>query len=96
MTTKNIEVKDTKYLRYGIYPRFIYDDEKRELISQRLKEIRLSFQCTQLQWSEKLNVSKRTIKYWEQGKKGAIPSTEHLEKLSNLSGKSIDWLLGGE
>lgn len=60
--------------------------------SQRLKMLRQKANLTQKELAEKLGVSRGTIGMYEIGQRD--PDTETLQKLSDIFGVSVDYLLG--
>lgn len=62
------------------------------MLYNRIKSEREKLGITQSDLSKKLNVSQQTIGSWEVGR--TEPSTENLQKLSELFNTSIDYLLG--
>lgn len=56
-----------------------------------LKKARLGTGLTQGQAAQQLGVTERTLRSYEQG--GPVPSTV-LVKLSRLTGKTVDYLVG--
>jgi len=63
-----------------------------KMLFNRIKSEREQLGLTQSDLSKKLNVSQQTIGSWEVGR--TEPSTENLQKLSELFNTSIDYLLG--
>jgi len=62
------------------------------MLYSRIKSEREKLRLTQIDLSKKLNVSQQTIGSWEVGR--TEPSTDNLQKLSELFNTSIDYLLG--
>ena len=62
-------------------------------IARRIREIR-GFDLTQKKFAELLVISQATVSKLEKGL--VLPNPEVLLKLSEISGKSIDWILKGE
>lgn len=62
------------------------------IFNERLHELRNEAGISRSDLAEKLNVSVRTIAYWESGKREC--SFDMLIKIANLFGTSIDYLLG--
>lgn len=62
------------------------------MLYSRIKSEREKLGLTQFDLSKKLNVSQQTIGSWEVGR--TEPSTENLQKLSELFNTSLDYLLG--
>lgn len=69
-------------------------EEKKNLFSVRLKELRLKKGLTQTELGEKVGVKQNTFTNWENGKRE--PSFENLVKLADLFDVSLDWLFGRE
>lgn len=67
-------------------------EEKKNLFSVRLKELRLKKGLTQTELGEKVGVKQSTFTNWENGKRE--PSFENLVKLADLLEVSLDWLFG--
>ena len=62
------------------------------MLSKRICELRLSFNWTQVQLAQKLNITKQTISNWEND--NIQPSVDMLIKLSTIFNVSTDYLLG--
>ena len=62
-------------------------------IARRIREIR-GFDCTQKEFAKLLGVSQPTVSKLEKGL--VLPNSETLLRLSEMSGKSVDWILKGE
>lgn len=60
--------------------------------SERLKELRIKHNLTQVQLAEKTNISDRTIQTYEYGKKE--PTLSKLIIFADLFDVSIDYLVG--
>lgn len=69
-------------------------EEKKNLFSVRLKELRLKKGLTQTELGEKVGVKQSTFTNWENGKRE--PSFENLIKLADLLEVSLDSLFGRE
>ncbi len=63
-------------------------------LSERLKAARAQSGKTQEEVAEQMGVTSHAVYYWESGR--ANPSHEHLVRLSEVYGVSVDWLLGGD
>lgn len=61
------------------------------MFSKRISELRLSYNWTQVQLAQKLNVSKQTVSNWENN--NILPSVEMLVKISATFAVSTDYLL---
>jgi transcriptional regulator with XRE-family HTH domain len=66
-------------------------DNKR--IARRIREIR-GFDHTQKEFAQMLGISQATVSKLERGL--VLPNSEILLMLSEISGKSIEWILKGE
>lgn len=62
------------------------------MLSQRIKELRLSLGLNQVQFGKSLNVTKQTISNWEND--NIQPSVDMLLKIVKLYSVSSDYLLG--
>lgn len=62
--------------------------------AERLKLERINSHISRQNLADNLNISVRTISYWESGQRECDFDT--LIKLSNILGTSIDYLLGKE
>lgn len=63
-----------------------------DIISKRIKELRIENNLTQKQFGERLNVSQDTVSLWEKGK--SLPSTEYVIEISKVFHVTSDYLLG--
>lgn len=61
------------------------------MFGHRIEKLRTSYNWTQVQLAQKLNVSKQTISNWENN--NILPSVEMLIKISNIFSVSTDYLL---
>lgn len=61
-------------------------------IGKRIRRLR-GFDMTQQEFGEKLGISQSMVSRLE---KGEIPSVELLLKISDVCGKSTDWILKGK
>lgn len=64
------------------------------MLSQRLKELRMKHQLTQVALAEKLGISNGLYNKYE--KKDIRPPYETLQKLADLYGVSVDYILGDD
>lgn len=64
------------------------------MFSQRIKELRLSLGMNQVQFAEKINVTKQSISNWEND--NIQPSIDMLIKICKTYSVSSDYLLGLE
>ena len=60
--------------------------------SERLKELRVAKNLTRKQLAEKLDVSVRTVSYWEEGKREC--DLDMLLTLAQLLDSTVDYLIG--
>lgn len=65
-----------------------------EEIGARIRAIRSELKLTQAEFGDKLNASKSSISCYESGAHDTSPA--FLIKLSELSGKSLEWLMSGK
>ncbi|MBA2874546.1 helix-turn-helix domain-containing protein [Thermaerobacillus caldiproteolyticus] len=61
-------------------------------LGEQLKYLRKQQNWTQEELAQRLNISRSQISKWENGE--LLPDVQSLEKLSNLYGVSIDFLIG--
>lgn len=61
------------------------------MLGNRIAELRIARNWTQVQLAQKLHVSKQTVSNWENN--NIFPSIELLIKISNLFSVSTDYLL---
>ncbi len=62
------------------------------MLNKRIYELRVSFNWTQVQLAQKLEVTKQTVSNWEND--NIQPSIDMLIKLSKIFNVSTDYLLG--
>lgn len=62
------------------------------MLYKRIKELRLSHNLNQVQFANKLSVTKQTVSNWENN--NIQPSIDMLIKISNFYGVTTDYLLG--
>ena len=62
------------------------------MLSKRIYELRISFNWTQVQLSQKLGVTKQTVSNWEND--NIQPSIEMLVKIADYFNVSVDFLIG--
>lgn len=62
------------------------------LLNQRIREVRLARNMSQVELAAKLGVTKQSVSNWEND--NILPSVEMLEKLSITLSVSADYLLG--
>lgn len=83
------EILKERYLKFKKEKK---EEEKQQVFSVRLKELRLQHGLTQKELVELLGVKRNTYSDWENGK--CKPNYEKLEKLADLFEVSLDWLFG--
>ena len=86
LLSENLEISKESYLKLK--------EEKKNLFSVRLKELRLQHGFSQEEIAEKIGVKRNTYSDWENGK--CKPNYEKLEKIADFFGVSLDWLFGRE
>lgn len=86
LLSKNLEISKETYLKLK--------EEKKNLFSVRLKELRLQHGFSQEELAEKIGIKRNSYSDWENGK--CKPNYEKLEKIADFSGVSLDWLFGRE
>lgn len=67
-------------------------EEKKNLFSVRLKELRLQHGFSQEELSEQIGIKQSSYSDWENGK--CKPNYGKLEKIADYFGVSLDWLVG--
>lgn len=67
-------------------------EEKKNLFSVRLKELRLQHGFSQEELAEQIGIKQNSYSDWENGK--CKPNYEKLEKIADFFGVSLDWLFG--
>jgi transcriptional regulator with XRE-family HTH domain len=53
--------------------------------------VRIALGLTQIEFGEWMGVSNTRVSHWERGQN--VPSPANLEKISQLSGVSVGWLM---
>ena len=86
LLSENLEISKESYLKLK--------EEKKNLFSVRLKELRLQHGFSQEELAEKIGIKRNTYSDWENGK--CKPNYEKLEKIADFFGVSLDWLFGRE
>lgn len=61
-------------------------------LGEKLKEERKTLGINQVELAKKFNVSKQTVSNWERGNR--LPDANTLDKLAEMYGVTIDYLLG--
>ena len=67
-------------------------EEKNNLFSVRLKELRLQHGFSQEELAEKIGIKQNSYSDWENGK--CKPNYKKIEKIADFWGVSLDWLFG--
>lgn len=62
------------------------------MLGTRIKHLRVSLGMNQIEFGEKLNVTKQSVSNWENG--NIMPSIDMLIKISTAFSVSADYLLG--
>lgn len=86
LLSKNLEISKETYLKLK--------EEKKNLFSVRLKELRLQHGFSQEELAEQIGIKQNSYSDWENGK--CKPNYEKLEKIADFFGVSLDWLFGRE
>ena len=84
LLSENLEISKETYLKLK--------EEKKNLFSVRLKELRLQHGFSQEELAEKIGIKQNSYSDWENGK--CKPNYEKLEKIADFFGVSLDWLFG--
>ena len=84
LLSENLEISKETYLKLK--------EEKKNLFSVRLKELRLQHGFSQEELAEKNGIKLNSYSDWENGK--CKPNYEKLEKIADFFGISLDWLFG--
>lgn len=69
-------------------------EEKKNLFSVRLKELRLRHGFNQEELAKQIGIKQNSYSDWEHGK--CKPNYEKIEKIADFFGVSLDWLFGRE
>lgn len=91
LLSDSLEISKERYLKFK---KEKMEEEKQQVFSVRLKELRLQHGLTQKELVELLGVKRNTYSDWENGK--CKPNYEKLEKIADLFEVSLDWLFGRE
>ena len=83
-----LEISKERYLKLKKQQQ----EEKKNLFSGRLKELRLQHGFSQEELAEKIGIKQNSYSDWEHGK--SKPNYEKLEKIADFFGVSLDWLFG--
>ena len=62
------------------------------MLSKRIKQLRLSFNLNQVEFANKLSITKQTVSNWENN--NIMPSIDMLIKIADFFGVTTDYLLG--
>lgn len=84
LLSENLEISKETYLKLK--------EEKKNLFSVRLKELRLQHGFSQEELAEKIGIKRNSYSDWENGK--CKPNYEKLEKIADFFAVSLDWLFG--
>ena len=85
-----LEISKERYLKLKKQK----EEEKKNLFSVRLKELRLQHGFSQEELAEKIGIKQNSYSDWEHGK--CKPNYEKIEKIADFFGVSLDWLFGRE
>lgn len=86
LLSENLEISKESYLKLK--------EEKKNLFSVRLKELRLQHGFSQEELAKRIGIKQSSYSDWETGK--CKPNYEGLEKIADFFGVSLDWLFGRE
>ena len=86
-----LEISKERYLKFKKQKQK-QKEEKKNLFSVRLKELRKKNQLTQQRLADEIGVNRVNITRWEKGKRE--PSFENLIKLADILNTTTDFLLG--
>lgn len=78
--------------RYSKFKKEKKEEEKQQVFSVRLKELRLQHGLTQKELAEQIGIKQNSYSDWENGE--CKPNYEKLEKLADFFDVSLDWLFG--
>lgn len=88
LLSEYLEISKESYLKFKKEK----EEEKKNLFSVRLKELRKEKGYTQEQMANILEIGQSAYAKWENGK--CKPNYEKLEKIADFFGVSLDWLFG--
>lgn len=88
LLSENLEISKEIYLKLKKQK----EEEKKNLFSVRLKELRLQHGFSQVELSEQIGIKQSSYSDWENGK--CKPNYGGLEKIADFFGVSLDWLVG--
>jgi len=72
----------------------VLNKKQRSEIGQRIKQVRLEIEKTQVEMAKILKIQQSAISKLERG--DIMPTVENLLTLQRISGRSIDWILRGD
>ena len=84
LLSENLDISKESYLKLK--------EEKKNLFSVRLKELRLQHGFIQEELAKRIGIKQSSYSDWETGK--CKPNYEGLEKIADFFGVSLDWLVG--
>lgn len=84
LLSENLEISKESYLKLK--------EEKKNLFSVRLKELRLQHGFIQEELAKRIGIKQSSYSDWETGK--CKPNYEGLEKIADFFVVSLDWLVG--
>ena len=85
-----LEISKERYLKLKKQK----EEEKKNLFSVRLKELRLRHGFNQEELAKQIGIKQNSYSDWEHGK--SKPNYEKLEKIADFFSVSLDWLFGRE
>ena len=88
LLSENLEISKEIYLKLKKQK----EEEKKNLFSVRLKELRLQYGFSQVELAKRIGIKQNSYSDWENGK--CKPNYEGLEKIADFFGVSLDWLVG--
>lgn len=91
LLSEYLEISKERYLKFKKEKK---EEEKQQVFSVRLKELRLQHGFSQEELAEKIGIKRNSYSDWENGK--CKPNYEKLEKIADFFGVSLDWLFGRE
>ena len=91
LLSEYLEISKERYLKFKKEKK---EEEKQQVFSVRLKELRLQHGFSQEELAEKIGIKQNSYSDWENGK--CKPNYEKLEKIADFFGVSLDWLFGRE
>jgi transcriptional regulator with XRE-family HTH domain len=64
---------------------------RKRSIGRNVRHVRIALGLTQIEFAEWIGVSNTRVSHWERGHN--VPSPSHMEKIAQLSGVSVGWLM---